>query len=145
MTDKSSDKPIEIPSNSILTKYIAELQSDVTLNEYNLREKALLASSMWAKWLGYLQVEKSNLDRIQKAKLMKKNMIASTVKTGDSVLRMKSEDKMAENDETLQKLNAANKITQDNIDFIERALNILSNFSYQLRNVTEVIKLNLTH
>jgi hypothetical protein len=32
---------------------------------------------------------------------MKKNMIASTVKTGDSVLRMKSEDKMAENDETL--------------------------------------------
>jgi len=54
---------------------------------------------------------------------MKKN--ASTIKNNDSVLRMKSEDKLNANDEILQKLSVLTKQTQDNIDYIEHALNIL--------------------
>jgi len=58
---------------------------------------------------------------------------------------MKSEDKLAESDENLKKLNTLSRITQDNIDYIERALNILQNFGFSIKNVTEVVKLNMAH
>lgn len=45
-------------------------------------------------------------------------------KVQDSVLRLKSEEKISEKDENLKKLNVLSKQTQDNIDFIEHALNI---------------------
>ena len=52
---------------------------------------------------------------------------------------------MARNDETMKKLALLSKQTQDRIDYIERALGILSNFGYQLRNITEVYKLQFNH
>ena len=108
-----------------MSNYIKELNDDVNLTVANLREKSLLCSSIWAKWLSYLFLEKENLQRIANAKQkqMKKN--ASTIKNNDSVLRMKSEDKLNANDEILQKLSVLTKQTQDNIDYIEHALNIL--------------------
>ena len=66
-------------------------------------------------------------------------------KTNDSVLRMKSEDKLAENDETLKKLKELEKKTQTNIDYRERALNILQNFTFSIKNTIETFKLNFEH
>jgi len=135
---------LEIKTNPVLANYIKELSEDVKLTEYNLREKSLTCSSIWAKWLSYLHLEKENLQRISdaKKKILAKKM-AST-KTTDSILRMKSEDKIIESDETMKKLAVLSKQTQDSIDYIERALGILANFSYQLRNVVEVFKLQIT-
>lgn len=135
----------EMQQNKELARYVSELAEDVKLDIYNLREKALMSSSMWSKWLSYLYKEKENLSRIQEAKqkVLKKKFAENKAK--DAILRLKAEEKIAENDETVQKLNKLAKITQDNIDYIERALAILSNFGYQLRNVTEILKLNMTH
>ena len=131
----------KIKNNKELQKYAEELRSDVDLNIHNLREKSLMSSAMWAKWLQYLFHEKENLDRIieTKQKILKKKMAESNMT--DSVLRVKNEDKIAANDQNIQKLNALQKITKDNIDFIERALNILSNFGFSIKNTTEILKL----
>ena len=138
-------KKIQIKSNPDLENYINEFTDDVKVTEFNLREKSLTCSSIWAKWLSYLHLEKETLQRISQAK---KKVLASKmkeVKPSDSILRMKSEDKIIENDETMKKLAALAKQTQDRIDYIERALGILSNFGYQLRNITEVYKLQFNH
>lgn len=136
---------MELQNNKELTKYIAELEQDVKLDLYNLREKALMSSSIWAKWLSYLYHEKENADRIVEAKqkILKKKLKDN--KTTDSILRLKNEEKIIESDETIKKLNQLAKITQDNIDYIERALTILSNFGFQIKNITEVCKLNMNH
>lgn len=130
-----------IKNNKELQKYITELSEDVELNVRNLREKSLMSSSIWAKWLSYLFHEKENLDRIieLKQKILKKK--ASESRMSDSVLRMKSEEKISETDENIKKLNVLQKTSKDNIDYIERALTILSNFGYQIRNTTDIIKL----
>ena len=135
---------MEIQDNKELTKYIQELADDVKLDMYNLREKSLTSSSIWAKWLSYLYHEKSNLQRIAdaKSKILKKKM--SENKMQDSVLRLKAEDKIAENDDNIKKLNALQKRTQDSVDYIERALVVLSNFGFQIKNCVEVLKLNMT-
>lgn len=136
---------MEFSTNKELEKYSKELEDDVKLDVYTLREKSLMSSSIWAKWLAYLYHEKENLSRITelKQKVLKKKFAQN--KNNDSVLRLKAEDKIAENDENVKKLNTLLKNTQDNIDYIERALVILSNFGFQIKNTTEILKLNLTH
>lgn len=143
MEEDSQQKSIK--TNKVLANYINELKDDVKLNEYNLREKSMLCSSIWAKWLSYLFLEKENLGRIAEAKkkTLAKKMLNN--KSNDSILRLKSEEKIVENDETMQKLAILSKQTQDNIDYIERALNILQNFGFQIKNTTDVLKLQLTH
>ena len=59
---------ITIKSNQILSNYIRELNDDVKLTVSNLREKSLLCSSIWAKWISYLFLERDNLKRIAEAK-----------------------------------------------------------------------------
>ena len=141
--DSEKDKTIEIKSNQVLSKYIKELQNDVKLSTYNLREKSLMCSSMWAKWISYLYLEKDNLQRIadMKQKILKKQMQCN--KMQDSVLRLKSEEKLSENNDNIKKLNELSKQTQDNIDFIEHALNIFQQFGYNIKNTYEILKLNL--
>lgn len=134
-----------IKTNQVLADYINELNEDVKLTEYNLREKSLMCSSIWAKWLSYLHLEKENLQRIA---LAKKKILANKASTSpmtDSILKMKSQDKLLENDETLQKLALLSKQTQDSIDYIERALGILANFGFSIKNTLEVFKMQFTH
>lgn len=145
MQEKSAQKEVQLKTNQVLDNYIKELREDVKLNEYNLREKSLMCSSLWAKWISYLCLEKENLQRIADAKQQLIRKKAGASKMQDSVLRMKSEDKLAENDENIKKLNTMSKQTQDNIDFIERSLNIFSNFGFAIKNSVEVLKLNLSH
>lgn len=142
---KPKDKKIHIRSNPDLENYIREFEDDVKVTEFNLREKSLTCSSIWAKWLSYLHLEKETIQRIAQAKKKILSSRMKDVKSSDSILRMKSEDKIIENDETMKKLALLSKQTQDRIDYIERALGILSNFGYQLRNITEVYKLQFNH
>ena len=136
---------LQIKTNQVLANYIKELSEDVKLTEYNLREKSLMCSSIWAKWLSYLYLEKENLQRISEAKkkILAKKM--ATSKASDSILRMKSEDKIVENDETMKKLATLAKQTQDCIDYIERALGILANFGFSIKNCVDVFKLQFSH
>lgn len=139
------ERDMTIKTNDLLANYIKEFEEDVKLTQFNLREKSLLCSSIWAKWLSYLYKEKENLQRISETKQKALKKKVSNIKTSDSILRMKSEDKLSENDETIKTLNELSKKTQTNIDYIERALNVLQNFSYQIHNCVEVFKLNFDH
>lgn len=145
LNDNSEKRKAIILTNDQLASYIAEFNEDVKLSLHSLREKSLMCSSIWAKWLQYLYKEKENLQRISdtKKKVMQKKMSES--KNIDSVLRLKTEDKIIESDETMQKLSILGKNTQANIEYIERALGILQNFGFQIKNCIEVYKLNFEH
>ena len=122
-----------------------EFNEDVKLSISNLREKSLLCSSIWAKWISYLFLERDNLKRIADAKQRILKSKASQTKMHDSLLKLKSEDKLAENDENMKKLNALQANTQDCIDYIERTLNVLNSFGFNIKNALEAIKLETSH
>ena len=100
-----------ITTNKELSKYIAEFEADVKVTDYNIREKSMTSSAIWAKWLSYLYHEKENLDKIQETKLKIMTKKMSENKNMDSVLRLKAEDKIASSDENIKKLNALSKMT----------------------------------
>lgn len=140
-------RKVEIQSNKVLQDYINEFNNDIKLNQFNLREKSLTCSSIWAKWISYLFLEKDNLQRIvdAKQKIIKNKTSQLTMAKSPSILKLKSEDKLTENDETIQKLNILFKNTSDCIDYIERTLNVLSNFGFNIKNAIEALKLQLNH
>ena len=63
----------------------------------------------------------------------------------DSLLKLKSEDKLIENDENMKKLNALQNSTQDCIDYIERSLNMLNSFGFNIKNCIDTLKLETSH
>ena len=131
----------ELKDNSELNSLMKEFSEDVELNIQNIRDKAFLVSTIRSKWLARYFKEKENLERIKKAKAKLLQKKLGDNKTQESILRLKNETAIAQNDETIQKLNTMAKITQDNIEFIERGFSILDNFGFQIKNVVEILKL----
>lgn len=138
---ETEEKTRYLKDNAELSKIIDEFNSDVEINIHNIREKSFLVSTIRAKWLARFFKEKENLERIKKAKTKILQQKINTSQTSESILRLKSENAIAQNDETIQKLNAMAKITQDNIEFIERSFSILDNIGFQIKNCLELLKL----
>lgn len=133
-------REIKLKENDELNRYIDEFNNDIKLSLANIREKALMVSSIRGKWLSYLFKERENLARLKdlKALALKKKMEESK---NDSVLKLKTEEAIVKNDETMQKLAKLEKITNSNLDYIERALSILQDFGFSIKNTIEVLKL----
>lgn len=130
----------KIDGNPDLNSYMEELASDMKLSKANIMEKSMLVGSLRTKWLNYYFKEKDNLRRIKAAK---EKIIRSKVdsKVSDSLLRLKSEDQIAKNDETVKKLNRMYDSVRDNIDFLEKAMNVLNDFGFTVKNAIDLIKL----
>lgn len=133
--------PLKLKDNDELNSLMKEFNEDVELNINNIRDKAFLVSTIRSKWLARYFKEKENLERIKKAKAKILQKKLGDSKTQESILRLKNETAIAQNDETIQKLNSMAKTTQENIEFIERGFSILDNFGFQIKNVIEILKL----
>jgi len=138
--DKEKREPF-LKDNTELNKLIEEFNDDVNITFQNLREKSFLVSTIRAKWLARYFKEKENLERIKKAKAKILQQKMGDSQTKESILRLKNETAISKNDETIQKLNSMQKITQDNIEFIERSFSILDNLGFQIKSITEILKL----
>lgn len=120
--------------------YKSELEDDVKLTKQNLLEKSLMVSGIRTKWLGYYFEEKSLSERIKKGReKFLKELNGSSLSYSD--LKMKSNDILTKKDPRLQKLDDLSKVNRSNIDFIERAMNILSDMIWQIRTSVEQVKL----
>lgn len=131
----------EFVENDDLNNYTRELDNDMKLTKMNIHEKSLMVSSLRVKWLNYYFKEKENLQRIKKAKDKILKAKLGNIKVSTSVLKMKSEDVLSENDEQIRKLNAMNERVKTNIEFLERAMNILNDFGFSVRNCIDLYKL----
>lgn len=135
------ENDISLNNNEELNNLIKEFNDDVEINIHNIRDKSFLVSTIRAKWLARYFKEKENLERIKKAKAKILQNKVSDLETKSSVLRLKNETIVSQNDETIQKLNNLAKLTQDNIEFIERGFSILDTFGLSIKNIIEILKL----
>lgn len=138
--DEKQAKSDELEENPQLNLYRRELEKDVEINLANIREKSMLVSSIRAKWLGHYAKEKENLDRIKRMRA--KLMAQKTATAGpQSVLKLKSDAVLSENDERVKRLDTLRRVTEANVDFIEHVFNILDGFGFQIKNTIELLKL----
>lgn len=130
----------EISDNPDMNKYILELRDDLSLTQMNIKEKSLMVSAIRTKWLNYYFLEKDNLKRI---KSKRESIIKSKLGTSanKSILPMKNTDSICQEDETIKKLDKMTERVRNNIDFLERAMNILNDFPFTIKNSIDLLKL----
>ena len=68
-----------------------------------------------------------------------KSKLASGVQR--SVLPLKNTDKISQEDENVKKLDSMSETVKTNIDFLERAMNILNDFPFTIKNSIDILKL----
>jgi hypothetical protein len=120
--------------------YKEELEDDVRLTKQNLLEKSLMVSGIRTKWLGYYFTEKNLSDRMKRGReKILKELNGKNLSYSD--LKMKSNDILTKKDPRLQRLDELMRQNRDNIDFIERAMNVLSDMIWQIRTSVEQVKL----
>lgn len=141
MEEPEENKLREFHDNQDLNDYNRELNEDMKVTKMNIREKSLMVSSLRVKWLNYYFKEKENLQRIKKAKdkIIKSKIGNNSL--SNSVLKMKSEDVLSGNDEQVKKLNEMSERVKTNIEFLERAMNILNDFGFSIKNSIDILKL----
>lgn len=136
---ETTEKEVQIKENKDLQKYINEFNKDVEVSIGNLREKSLMMSALRAKWLSYYMKEKENYQRIV---TMKSEIIKLKAdKSNSSVLKLKSEEAIANSDERVKKLNILQNKTKENLDYLERAMNILNDMVWQIKNTINILQL----
>lgn len=134
-----TEKDFSLKENDELNKYIREFNKDVEVTIGNLREKSLMMSAIRAKWLSYYMKEKENYQRINN---MKSDIIKTkTQNSNSSVLKLKSEDAVANNDERIKRLNILANKTKENLDYLERSMNILNDMVWQIKNTVSILQL----
>ena len=120
-------------------QYSNELKEDLELSLSNIREKSLTTSSMKAKWVGYMAKEKEALQKLVSLRAeYQKNLLAKN-KGNNAFDKLKT---AAQEDETLKKIDATRKNIELSLEVIAQAITSLSEFSYNIKNAIEVIKLN---
>ena len=99
-------------------------------------KKSLSCSAIWSKWLSFLYVEKENLERLNEAKqkILKKK-IDNNKNISDSVLRLKSEDKISEKTRKYLSLGFLKRVNLS-IDII---ICSFDNFLYFTQNFPKII------
>lgn len=132
----------EIDSNSRLKKYIDEFTADTTVTIQNIKDKSMLVSSIRAKWIRYYFIEKELNDKLKNTLVIySKQLKANRLSSANTQSAFFPTINTAEQDEDLQKIKSEIRKSDNCIEYINKAFNVLENFNFQIKNVIDIIKL----
>ena len=125
-----------------LDKYISELAEDTTLDEFTMKDVQMKLPAIKHKWAGRLIRSKIAVNQLQKKRNRTLNEMAtrliteSPVKISRPLAKQKVEEHEAivEIDESISEEKAV-------IEFLEKAERILNSMTFDIKNLTEIMKL----
>ena len=135
-----------------LEEYMREAEYDLKLDEMNIKEKALLRSSLGAKWCRYsFEEERYKKTLINQIDILKEQIkqnlfnkqqsaITSQSAAADKLISI-SIEKALTTDPTYKKLKEAISVQEDIIRLINEIQKQISMFGYDLTNAREILKL----
>ena len=126
----------------LLDQYIKELGEDTNLDEFTVRDVQMKLPAIKHKWTGRLMRAKIDLGKVQRNKtklvnrLVKQLMKDSPVKLGKPIAQKQvlEIDAVVELDDNISE-------TKVIIEFLEKAERILNSMTFDIKNLTEIMKL----
>lgn len=126
----------------ILEKYIKEIEEDLKIDEFNIKDASLRSPGRKHFWVSRLIYHKRNLLKLEQEKNNLKKKIMQEVQYQSPVkLSQVTVDKTADESElirTLQKQIEDEKIL---IEFLEKTEKTFSSLTYDIKNIVEIMKL----
>jgi hypothetical protein len=126
----------------ILEKYIKEIEEDLKIDEFNIKEASLKSPGRKHYWVSRLIHHKRNLQELEKQKSITIKKIAkelqhqAPVKLTDSTLERAVLESQVIKD-ILQKVNDERLL----IEFLEKTEKTFSSLTYDIKNIVEIMKL----
>lgn len=130
---------------SLFEKYHMEAENDLKLDDFTIKDSQLKLPGVKHKWVGRLikqKIEKNKLEEVRKEAL---NKIVEQIRQDSPVLLSdKALYQQACNHELVQKIDAKIEESKVLIDYLERLEKVCSQASFDIKNVIELRKLEIT-
>ena len=129
----------------MLEDYIKELEQDLKIDELNLKDYQLRLPALKHKWSGRLIRLKSSLHLLKRQRDSSKLSITKEIDATSPVkLTSTTLSTSADRHSKIQELNIKIQETELLIELLEKAEKTLSSCTFDIRNLTEIMKLETT-
>jgi phenylalanyl-tRNA synthetase alpha subunit len=128
--------------NDILTSYQKELNEQLVIDEFTLKDVQLQLPGRRHLWVGRLMRHKHELNQLKKEKTEKLIELTKVIQEQSNVrLSTPAAEKVATNTSNIKELN--NKIQEQYvlIEYLEKVEKIMSSIGFDVRNIIEIQKL----
>ena len=127
---------------NILDEYIEELKQDTLIDEFTVKDVQMKLPSIKHKWAGRLiraKIRRNDLYRDRKKQI---NVLTTQlIKQSPVKLSYPVASKKVEDIDTVLEFDDKIKDVGLEIEFLEKAEKILNSMTFDIRNITEIIKL----
>ncbi len=133
---------MEESKTTILASYISEVKTDTELSEFTLKEKQLQLPGIKHKWVARGIQNKIQIQKLLKEKSKIIREVATKLRDEAPVkLTMIAAEKASEGHEKVIEIDNQIKECKLIEEYLEKVEKIFSSFTFDIRNVTEIIKL----
>lgn len=129
----------------VIEQYILELEKDVKLDQFNIRDCQMKLPAYKHKWVGRLMRHKHEVVKLnQKKQSLKKTVVSKIQSASTYKVSKPAAEKAASTHDSI--VDITNKIDELNviIEFLEKSERILSSMTFDIKNLVEIMKLETT-
>ena len=134
--------------NELIKKLGEELLEDVEVNLMNVRDKSMTVSTIRAKWVMKFFKEKEVVRKLKsvKTQLLQKGVegLQTTDTQYRSMSKIRLEEKISKESDKIKKINDMISKQSEVVQFMEYALNVVSDFNFTVKHALDAIKLEET-
>ena len=126
----------------MLERYINEIEEDLKIDQFNIKEASLKSPGRKHFWVSRLINHKRNLQSLENKKLDLKKQIMDQIHDQSPVkLSTYTVDKTSDDSGMIKEIQV--KINEEKliIEFLEKTEKIFSSLTYDIKNIIEIMKL----
>jgi|10_taG_2_1085330.scaffolds.fasta_scaffold00061_43 hypothetical protein len=127
---------------TILDKYDEELKGDVSMDAFTVHDRQLVLPAIKHKWVGRLMRHKIKLnERKHTKKVVREDLITRLREDAAVRLSQAALGNAVDNHDSMRKLTMEIEEERIVIEYLEKIEKILSSMTFDIRNLTEIMKL----
>lgn len=125
-----------------LDKYISEIEKDLNINEFNLKDSSMKAPSRKHYWVSKLIRHKKNLLKLKNKKIeLQKSLVKQIVAESPIKITMPTAEKASHNHENMIELKQKIDNEELIIEFLEKTEKTFSAVGFDIKNIIEIMKM----
>lgn len=125
-----------------LEEYIKEMGEDVEIDEFNIKDTQMKLPALKHKWVGRLVRHKGKLAQMNDRRdVIVKQIAHEVIETATYQVTLPTAQKAAEKHDRVKAIDEEIRENKLIIDFLEKSEKIFSSMTFDIKNITEIMKL----
>lgn len=123
----------------MLKRYISEIEQDLVVTDFNIKEVQLRLPSRKHFWVSRLIDAKVTRDKLQKRKkILKKDLVDKIINKSPVKITAQTADAAAERSDEIVEINDSIKEYDYIVEYLEKVEKILSTMHWEIKNIIQL-------